>query len=78
MSMRQVAVLLALVAVAVPLGFAAGLVVLLGLSAALPPFRREDGDTLREFVPVALGYVAWAATTALALVAGWRRVRRGR
>ena len=64
------------VAFAVGIGFLAGWVVLLALNAILPPFRREDGDTLREFVPVAIAYATMAGTTALILFAAWRRFRR--
>jgi hypothetical protein len=45
-----------------------------GVSTVVPPFRREDDDTLREFVPVALTYSTWAATTLVVAVVGWRRI----
>ena len=51
-------------------------VALVGITAFMPGFRPEDGDTMREFVPVALAYAAWAAATVVTLVIGWRRVGR--
>jgi len=42
------------------------------LKAVLPPFQPSDGDTLREFIPVALAYLTWGATTLVILVLGWR------
>jgi hypothetical protein len=66
---------LVMLAVALGIGFAAGAAVLLAVNALLPPFRREDDDTLREFVPVVLAYATMAGTTALVIVFGWRRRR---
>jgi hypothetical protein len=67
---------LALIPVAVGLGFAAAYAVILALNWMLPPFQIEDDDTLRDYGPVALAYVAWVVTTLVTLVVGWRRLRR--
>jgi hypothetical protein len=75
MTLARAARLIALLTVAVVVGLGMGAAVLLGISAVLPPFRREDGDTLREFIPVALAYAAWGTTTLVILLAGWRRIR---
>ena len=77
-AIRFGALVLSVLVVAVAVGFAAAVLVLVLLQAVLPPFRREDGDTLREFVPVALAYAAWAIAALVTLVLGWRRIRRYR
>ncbi len=74
--MRKLLLVLGLLAFAVFVGFCAGWGLLLVMNAVLPPFRPEDDDTLREFIPVALAYLTMAVTTLLVLVAGWRRTRR--
>lgn len=66
---------IALIGAAMGAGFAAGMGAIALLSAVLPPFRPEDDETLRELVPAALAYGAWAATTLLVIVLGWRRLR---
>lgn len=76
MNARTVAFLVGLIALAVVLGFGAGMAVVAIGKAVLPPFQPSDDDTLREFIPVALAYLAWGATTLIVLVLGWRRVRR--
>lgn len=77
--MKSVALWMALTAVAALIGFALAGMVLLGLEAVLPPFRREDDDTLRQFVPVALAYATWSATAiAGAILAGRWIARRPR
>ncbi len=76
MKARSVAFVVGLVAVAVSPGFGAGIAVVAIGNAVLPPFQRSDDDTLREFIPVALAYLAWSATTLVILVLGWRWVRR--
>ncbi len=76
MTLDRAARLIALLTVAVFVGLGMGVAVLLWVSAVLPPFRREDGDTLREFVPVALAYSAWGTTTLVVLLVGWRRMGR--
>ncbi len=75
--MRPLAAL-ALVAVAVVVGFAAAWGVMTVLGAMLPPFQPEDDDTLREYIPVALAYMTWAATTLIVLVVGLGRLRQSR
>lgn len=62
-------------AVALGVGFLAAAAVVLALNAMLPPFRPEDNNTLREFIPVALAYAAMAGTTLLVLFVAWRRLR---
>ncbi len=76
MTTRKPIVALGLLALAVFVGFCAGWGLLLVMNAVLPPFRPEDGGTLREFIPVALAYLTMAVTALLVLVAGWRRIRR--
>lgn len=76
MEARSLAFVVSLVAVAVSLGLGAGMAVVAIGNAVLPPFQRSDDDTLREFIPVALAYLAWGATTLVILVLGWRSVRR--
>lgn len=66
----------ALVVAAVVAGFAAALLVIVIANAFLPPFRPEDDDTLREFIPVAIAYVAGGTTALIGLVAGWRSITR--
>lgn len=69
--------LLAIAATAVILGFAAGIAVIAIANSVLPPFREDvDDDTIREFVPVALAYLAWVATSAVVILVGWRRLTR--
>jgi MFS superfamily sulfate permease-like transporter len=70
---RKLAVAVGLIAIAIIAGFCAGAALLLVMIAVLPPFRPEDDDTLREFVPVALAYLTWAVTTLVVLIAAWRR-----
>lgn len=66
---------LGLLGVAAAAGFVIAIVVVLSLSAVLPPFRPEDDETLRELVPAALSYGAWAVTTIAVFAFGWRRIR---
>lgn len=66
---------LLVLACALGIGFLAACAVLLVLNAFLPQFVREDDDTLREFIPVALAYATMAGTTMLVLFAAWRRFR---
>jgi hypothetical protein len=72
--MRTVALVIALLVVAVGAGLAAGAVALMASSAVLPPFGPEDGDTVREFVPVALAYLTWGGTTLALVLLGVRRM----
>lgn len=58
------------------LGLGAAALVGLALNAVLPPFRPEDGDTDREFVPVALMYVTWALVTIIVSILAWRHLGR--
>jgi predicted exporter len=76
MTLDRAGRLIALLALAVVIGLGMGYAVFLGISTVLPPFRPEEGDTLREFVPVALAYFAWATTTFIVLLVGWRRMGR--
>jgi len=74
--MKRLAMAAGLLALAVLVGFCAGWSVLYLSIAILPPFRPEDDDTLREFIPVALTYLTWGLTTLLAFRFGWRRLRQ--
>jgi hypothetical protein len=74
MNARNVAFVAGLVAVALVVGFGAGLAVIRVVGAVLP-FQPSDDDTLREFIPVALAYLAWGATSLIIIVLGWRRLR---
>jgi hypothetical protein len=64
----------ALTAVAVGLGFLAGISVILLLNVFLPPFRPEDDETLRELVPAALAYGTWAVSATVLSIVAWRRL----
>jgi hypothetical protein len=68
-----------MLAVAIVAGFVAAACVIVLTNALLPPFRPDmDDDTGRNFLPVALAYLAWAATTSGIAVFGLRHLRRGR
>lgn len=75
MTTRSALLAVGLLALALFVGFCVGWGLLLVLNAILPPFRPEDDDTLREFIPVALTYGTWAVTTLILVMAGWRRIR---
>ena len=75
-TMRKPLLALALLTVAVFVGFAFGWGMIMFLNAVLPPFRPEDDDTLRERIPVALTYLTWGGTTLIVLVVSWQRLRR--
>jgi hypothetical protein len=75
-SVRWPLVVFGILAVAALVGFAAGWVMLSALTALLPPFGPEDGDSMREFAPVAISYLTWAATTILMAVLGLKRFPR--
>jgi predicted lysophospholipase L1 biosynthesis ABC-type transport system permease subunit len=77
-TVRWIALLLSLGTIAIVVGFAAAIVVLLLLQAILPPFQPSDDDTLREFVPAVLAYAAWGAGGLATAILGWRRIRRYR
>jgi hypothetical protein len=66
---------LVLLAMALVIGVLAAAAVAFAMNAVLPPFRREDDDTLREFIPVAITYTTMAGTTALVAYVAWRRLR---
>ncbi len=70
--MRRPALLILLVAAGLTLGFGAALL-LIRVVGLIVPFRPEDDDALREFVPVGLAYLAWAGTALAVVVLGWRR-----
>jgi hypothetical protein len=75
--LRRAAFVAALVALAVAVGFLAGMAVITVLGTILPPFREEvDDDTMREFVPVALAYLTLATTTLAILLLAMHRFRR--
>lgn len=74
--MRAFILWVALTVGAVVVGFAMAWGALFALNAVLPPFRREDGDTLREFVPAAIAYATWALTSVVGAALAWRWVRR--
>jgi ABC-type antimicrobial peptide transport system permease subunit len=67
---------LGLLVVAVFVGLAAALGLSYAMTALLPPFRPEDDDTMREFIPVAIAYLTWVLTTTVVLVVSWRRLLR--
>lgn len=74
--MRRFAAWLRLEGLAVIAGFGLAMAFMLATNAILPPFRREDDDTLREFVPVAIAYAIWGFTTLAGAVFAWRWVSR--
>jgi cytochrome bd-type quinol oxidase subunit 1 len=78
MNLRTSVFAAGLFALSVSLGFVAGLAMIAILGAVLPSFRPNDDDTMREFVPAALAYSVWGATTLVTLAFGWRRIRRVR
>jgi hypothetical protein len=63
---------LAIVAIGLGWGLAFGFV---GLVNVIWPFRPEDADTPREFVPVAIAYFIWAVTATQVFLIGWRGIR---
>jgi zinc transporter ZupT len=77
-TVRWIALLLSLGTIAVVMGFAAAVLVLVVIEAVLPPFRPSDDDTLRQLVPAVLAYGAWGVGTLATLALGWRRIRRYR
>lgn len=64
-----------IIGIALGLGFAAGVAVILVMNAVLPPFRPEDDETLPEFIPAAIAYATMAATALLVVLVAWRRLR---
>ncbi|MEP7379400.1 MAG: hypothetical protein ABI725_07570 [Chloroflexota bacterium] len=76
--MRHLLISLLLIPTAFAVGFVLAWVVLFIVNALLPPFRPEDDDTWREFVPVALAYGTWAATTLGGIILAWRRELQAR
>jgi hypothetical protein len=66
---------LAILGVAIGLGFLAALAVILVMNAVLPAFRPEDDETLRELIPAAIAYATWAGTAGLLVFVAWRRLR---
>jgi len=77
-SLKHLLVSLLLIPVGFAVGFVLAWVVLIGVSAFLPPFRPEDDDTWREIGPVSLAYLTWAATTLAGVVLALRREWRAR
>lgn len=75
MELRHLVGFVAVVAIA--LGLVAAVAVLFALNAVLPPFVEEiDDHSAREFVPVALAYSTWAATTIVVVLLALRRFLR--
>jgi hypothetical protein len=66
----------ALIAVALVVGFCAAWGFFVTVNAVLPPFRPEDDDTLREFIPVVLTYGTWVLTSLIVVVLGMRWLRK--
>lgn len=66
----------ALLIVAIGVGFLAGVAALELSGLVLPPFRPEDDDTMRDRGPVAIAYATWAITSVIVLIAGARWARR--
>jgi hypothetical protein len=73
--MRKFITWVALTALAIAVGFGLAWLILFALNAVLPPFQFEDGDTLREFFPVAIAYATWALTSLAGATLAWRWVR---
>ena len=71
--LRRALIGLAILGIALGLGFVAGLAVIVVLNAVLPPFRPEDDETLRELIPAALAYLTMAGTAGLVIFTAWRR-----
>lgn len=65
-------------AIALGIGFVAGMGVIAVSDLVLPPFRLEDDDSPRELIPVALAYLTTAGTAVLIIVIARRRFRRDR
>jgi hypothetical protein len=74
--MRRLLAGTALVAAALFVGFGMAWGFLVTVNSLLPPFRPEDDDTLREFIPVVLTYGIWGLTTLVVLVLGGRWLRK--
>lgn len=75
--MLRVVGFVALVSIAIVVGFGAGLGVIAGVNAIMP-FRDDvDEGTFREFWPVALAYATWALTSLTVVIGGvmsWLRL----
>lgn len=79
MTARKLVAVILLVPIALLVGFCFGWGLLLTLNAILPRFEPQDGDTLREFVPVALAYLTWGLTSLTTFALGLRAILgRGR
>ena len=75
--LRQLVAVAVLISVALVVGFVAGMAMIGFLNVVLPPFREDvDDDTMREFAPVALSYLAWAVTTVAVVLVALRRYPR--
>ena len=68
---------MAIVVLVIVVGVVAALAVIGASNALLPPFRDEDDDTLREYGPVAIAYLASIVSGTLVFIAGWRWLDRG-
>lgn len=76
-SFRWALLVLSVLLIALVSGFIAATILVVVMQAVLP-FRSEDEGTLRELVPAALAYLAWAAGSGVTFALGWRRIRRYR
>ncbi len=74
--MKKPLLALGLLVLAVGIGFLVAWGLLYTMIAVLPPFRPEDDETLREFIPAALTYLTWGTTTLIVFIVGLRRLRR--
>ena len=77
-SIRWVLLVGSVLLLAAVAGFVAAVAVLAATQALLPPFRPEDDDTLRDYGPAALAYLAWGTGSLVTFLLGWRRIRRYR
>jgi hypothetical protein len=69
--MKRALIVALLGAVAILAGYVAGLVVV-ELADWIAPFRDEDDDTLREYIPAALLAIVWVLIPALVFGLGLR------
>jgi ABC-type Fe3+-siderophore transport system permease subunit len=74
-ALRRSLIGLAVLGIALGLGFVAALAVILVMNAVLPAFRPEDDETLRELIPAAIAYATMAGTTCFVVFVAWRRLR---
>lgn len=75
---KSLVALIGLAGVAVLSGVATVFAVILVLNLVLPAFQPADDDTLRERLPVLVGYMAGAGVGLLVFAVGSRRLIRRR